>query len=72
MYRLGSQDELERAPVSVGIVDESQAIAEIVEGLKVGDRIVVGNVGTLGTGMKVTIAGEGEGSPTGGKGRPTP
>jgi hypothetical protein len=46
--------------VSVGIVDESQAIAEIVEGLKVGDRIIVGNVGTLGAGMKVTIAGEGE------------
>jgi RND family efflux transporter MFP subunit len=61
VYRLGSQDELERAPVSVGIIDESQAIAEIVEGLKVGDRIVVGNVGTLGAGMKVTIAGESEG-----------
>ena len=65
VYRLGAQDDLERAPVSVGIVDESQAIAEIVEGLKVGDRIVVGNVGTLGAGMKVTIAGEGEGSRTG-------
>ena len=65
VYRLGAQDDLERAPVSVGIVDESQAIAEIVEGLKVGDRIVVGNVGTLGVGMKVTIAGEGEGSRTG-------
>ena len=65
VYRLGAQDELERAPVSVGIIDESQAIAEIVEGLKAGDRIVVGNVGTLGAGMKVTIAGEGEGSRTG-------
>ena len=62
--------------MSVGIVDESQAIAEIVEGLKVGDRIVVGNVGTLGAGMKVTIAGESEGSragnrePGAGKARP--
>ena len=78
VFRLGSQDELERATVSVGIIDESQAIAEIVEGLKVGDRIVVGNVGTLGAGMKVTIAGEGEGPRTGnrepgaGKGRPAP
>ena len=61
VYRLDASDALERAPVSVGIVDESQSIAEIIEGLKVGDRIVVGNVGTLGAGMKVTIAGGGEG-----------
>ena len=60
VYRLDASDALERAPVSVGIVDEAQAIAEIVEGLKPGDRIIVGNVGTLGAGMKVTIAGGGE------------
>jgi membrane fusion protein, multidrug efflux system len=65
VYRLGAEDALERAPVSVGIVDEAQAIAEIVEGLNVGDRIVVGNVGTLGAGMKVTIAGGGEGRAVG-------
>ena len=66
VYRLDATDALERAPVSVGIVDESQGIAEIVEGLNPGDRIVVGNVGTLGAGMKVTIAGGGEGpNPTG-------
>jgi RND family efflux transporter MFP subunit len=62
VYRLDANDALERAPVSVGIVDEAQAIAEIVEGLKPGDRIIVGNVGTLGAGMKVTIAGGGEGA----------
>jgi RND family efflux transporter MFP subunit len=61
VYRLDATDALERAPVSVGIVDESQAIAEITEGLNPGDRIIVGNVGTLGAGMKVTIAGGGEG-----------
>jgi len=61
VYRLDANDALERAPVSVGIVDESQAVAEITEGLNPGDRIVVGNVGTLGAGMKVTIAGGGEG-----------
>ena len=60
--RLDATVALERAPVRVGIVDESQAIAEIVEGLKPGDRIIVGNVGTLGAGMKVTIAGGGEGA----------
>ena len=30
---------------------------EIIDGLKAGDRIVVGNVGTLGRGMKVQIVG---------------
>jgi hypothetical protein len=82
VYRLDANDALERAPVSVGIVDESRSIAEIVEGLRTGDRIVVGNVGTLGAGMKVTIAGGGEGPQTGNrdqgtgnrnpKGPPTP
>ena len=61
VYRLDPSDALERAPVSVGIVDESQALTEITEGLNPGDRIIVGNVGTLGPGMKVTIAGGGEG-----------
>ena len=65
VYRLGAGDALERAPVSVGIVDETLAVAEILEGLAPGDRIIVGNVGTLGAGMKVTIAGGGEG-PQGG------
>jgi len=60
VYRLDAGDALERAPVSVGVVDEAQAVAEIVEGLAPGDRIIVGNVGTLGAGMKVTIAGGGE------------
>jgi RND family efflux transporter MFP subunit len=61
VYRLDASDALERAEVSVGIVDESQSTAEIIEGLNAGDRIIVGNVGTLGVGMKVTIAGGGEG-----------
>ena len=76
VYRLDANDALERAPVSVGIVDESQAVAEITEGLNPGDRIVVGNVGTLGAGMKVTIAGGGEGPGGGNRGagnrRPAP
>ena len=71
VFRLDASDALERAPISVGIVDESQQIAEIVEGLKPGDRIVVGNVGTLGAGMKVTIAGAGEGARQAGN-RPVP
>ena len=72
VYRVGAGDALERAPVSVGIVDEALALAEIVEGLAPGDRIVVGNVGTLGAGMKVTIAGGGEGAAQGAGNRRPP
>ena len=43
------------APVRLGIVDETRGIAQVVEGLKEGDRVIVGNVGTLGRGMRVNI-----------------
>ena len=72
VYRIGAGDALERAPVSVGMVDEALAVAEIVEGLAPGDRIIVGNVGTLGAGMKVTIAGGGEGAAQGAGNRRPP
>ena len=38
-------------------MDEQQGVAQITEGLQAGDKVVVGNVGTLGRGMQVTIAG---------------
>ena len=41
----------------LGAVDEQQGFAQVTEGLQAGDKIVVGNVGTLGRGMQVTIAG---------------
>jgi hypothetical protein len=41
----------------VGVVDEQLGLAQITEGLQAGDKVVVGNVGTLGRGMQVTIAG---------------
>ena len=46
------------APVQLGAVDERLGIAQVTEGLQVGDRVIVGNVGTLGRGMQATIAGE--------------
>ena len=49
------------APVQLGAVDERQGIAQVTEGLNAGDRVIVGNVGTLGRGMQVTIAGEEKG-----------
>jgi membrane fusion protein, multidrug efflux system len=42
-------------PVQVGIVDNATGIAEIVSGLEEGDRVIVGNVGTLGRGMHVRV-----------------
>jgi RND family efflux transporter MFP subunit len=58
VYRVAGE-RLERAPVRLGIVDDVQGVAEVAEGLKAGDRVVVGNVGTLGEGMRVTVVGEG-------------
>jgi RND family efflux transporter MFP subunit len=65
VYRVAG-DRLERAPVRLGIVDDVQGIAEVAEGLEVGDRVVVGNVGTLGEGMRVTVVGEGSAPVAGG------
>ena len=46
------------APIQLGAVDERLGIAQVTDGLQVGDRVIVGNVGTLGRGMQATIAGE--------------
>ena len=43
--------------MEVGVVDDVQGIAEVIQGLQEGDRIVIGNVGTLGKGMKVQVLG---------------
>jgi RND family efflux transporter MFP subunit len=64
VYRIGAQNTVEQMPVQVGVVDDRLAIAEILDGLKEGDRVIVGNVGTLGRGMKVVMAGGGEGRRT--------
>lgn len=56
---------LERAPVELGIVDESRGIVQVLTGLAAGDQVVVGNVGMLGAGMQVQVIG-GE-SPPGGR-----
>jgi membrane fusion protein (multidrug efflux system) len=54
VYRIqGTQ--LENVPVTLGVVDEGKAMAQIVTGLREGDRVIVGNVGTLGKGMQVQV-----------------
>jgi RND family efflux transporter MFP subunit len=54
VYRI-ADDVVEHAPVTLGVVDEALGAAEVVQGLKPGDRIIVGNIGTLGAGMRVSI-----------------
>ncbi|HKH90977.1 MAG TPA: efflux RND transporter periplasmic adaptor subunit [Gemmatimonadaceae bacterium] len=56
VYRIDGKT-LQVAPIQLGAVDEQQGVAQVTEGLQAGDKIVVGNVGTLGRGMQVTIAG---------------
>ncbi len=56
VYRIAA-GQLENAPIRIGYSDESTGIVEILQGLNVGDRVIVGNVGTLGRGMKVQIVG---------------
>jgi RND family efflux transporter MFP subunit len=57
VYRIAGK-LVDIANVQLGVVDERAGMAEILEGLSEGDRVVVGNVGALGRGMQVIIAGE--------------
>lgn len=61
VYRIAN-NQIRRAPVRLGIVDDVEGTAQVVDGLAAGDRVVVGNVGTLGDGMRVTVVGEGNGA----------
>lgn len=67
VYRI-SNDAIDHQPVQLGIVDEASGIVEITSGLEPGDRIIVGNVGAVGVGVKVRIAG-GRGDSTSAGGR---
>ncbi|HET7463101.1 MAG TPA: efflux RND transporter periplasmic adaptor subunit [Longimicrobium sp.] len=58
VYRV-ADGKIEVAEVTPGLQDDAQGVVQIVDGLSVGDRIVVGNVGLLGKGMQVRMAGPG-------------
>jgi membrane fusion protein, multidrug efflux system len=60
VYRV-ADGEIDVTEVTVGLVDEAQGVVEVTEGLAAGDRVVVGNVGLLGDGMKVRMAGQDDG-----------
>ncbi len=63
VYRLRGQS-VERAPVNLGLLDEAAGVAEVLDGLQPGDRVIVGNVAGVGQGTTVQILG-GEGGPAG-------
>jgi membrane fusion protein (multidrug efflux system) len=52
VYRVKSDGTVERADVKVGT--RREGLAEVAEGLKVGDRIVVDGTGKLRVGARVT------------------
>jgi RND family efflux transporter MFP subunit len=43
--------------VSLGVIDEATGVAQVLAGLAEGDKVIVGNVGTLGRGMQVQVIG---------------
>jgi membrane fusion protein, multidrug efflux system len=61
VYRIDGRT-INVAPVQLGAVDERLGIVQVTDGLQAGERFIVGNVGTLGRGMQVTIAGQEQGA----------
>jgi membrane fusion protein (multidrug efflux system) len=57
VYRIANRT-IDVAPVQLGVVDDRVGTTQIVDGLREGDRVIVGNVGARGRGMQVVIAGE--------------
>lgn len=51
-------DELAQSFIRTGIVDDSRGVVQVLDGVKEADQVVVGNPGTLGQGMKVTVIGD--------------
>jgi len=68
VYRI-SNETVEHQPVELGVVDEQTGIIQVLSGLEAGDRVIVGNVGAIGRGVKVRIAGS-TGDPTRAAGGP--
>ena len=56
VYRIVNR-VIDVAPVQLGVIDDRTGVAEVLTGLSDGDRVVVGNVGTLGRGIQVQVLG---------------
>jgi RND family efflux transporter MFP subunit len=57
VYRIAER-AIDIASVQLGVIDARAGTAEVLDGLTEGDRIIIGNVGSLGRGMQVIIVGE--------------
>ena len=71
VYRI-SNETVEHQPVQLGVVDEVTGIVQVTSGLEAGDRVIVGNVGAIGRGVKVRIAGSTGDPSRAGRGGPGP
>jgi RND family efflux transporter MFP subunit len=65
VYRIANR-AVDIANIQLGVIDERAGKAEVLSGLNDGDRVIVGNVGTLGRGMQVTVLGTDDQSGPGG------
>jgi RND family efflux transporter MFP subunit len=70
-YRIVN-DAIEYATLKTGVTDDRLGLVEVLEGLKAGDRIITGNVGNVGRGMRVSIAGGTDATGRRGAGRGAP
>jgi RND family efflux transporter MFP subunit len=67
VYRIANR-AVDIANVQLGVIDERAGKAEVLSGLNDGDRVIIGNVGTLGRGMQVTVLGtDDQSGPSGGR-----
>jgi membrane fusion protein, multidrug efflux system len=56
VYRVNT-GTVQQVYVNLGIVNDQAALAQVLSGLEPGDKVVVGNVGTLAAGTQVQIIG---------------
>lgn len=63
---------IEQPTVTVGVINEATGLAQILSGLEAGDRVIVGNVGTVGRGMRVEIIGGDAPAGSGSAAQPAP
>jgi membrane fusion protein, multidrug efflux system len=62
--------KIDVAEVTTGLKDEAQGLVQVLDGVEQTDQVVVGNVGILGKGMSVRMAGQDRGQKGGPGGAP--
>ena len=57
VYRI-VDNRVDVAPVEIGVTDDVAGVSQILKGIAIGDRVIVGNIGVLGRGMQVRVVGD--------------